>query len=296
MAALNEMQEALQRKGQDSPDEERMFLDGKGSLKIYKVGGAIIGRGTFEPGWRWSQHVKPMVGTDSCQAEHTGLMLAGTLCVRMDDGEEVEYHAGDSFYMRPGHDAWVVGDTRCELLDFSGATHYAEPHAQAQSMASAGNEQTEQAEQAEQNRQTVMQGYEDFSRGDIEALLSRYTDDVEWVGYDSAIIPFAGSYHGKEGVRQFFQSLGGAMQALNFEPGQAICEGDRVAVLGHGMWKLSNGQQVDSDWCHVFELRDGKICRFQDFDDTGQFSEAFGMDAGAMLSRTQQQGQAPLHS
>lgn len=290
MAALNEMQEALQRKSLDMPDEERMFLDGKGSLKIYKVGGATIGRGTFQPGWRWSQHVKPIAGTDSCQAEHTGLVLNGAMCVRMDDGEEVEYHAGDSFYMRPGHDAWVVGNTTCELLDFSGATHYAVPHAHAESMTGAGTQQ------AETNRQTVMQGYEDFSRGDIEALLARYTDDVEWVGYDSANIPFAGSYHGKEGVRQFFQNLGGAMQALHFEPRQMICEGDRVAVLGHGSWKLNNGRQVDSDWCHVFELRDGKVCRFQDFDDTGQFSEAFGMDAGAMMSRGQQPGQAPMHS
>ena len=291
MASANAMSEALQRKTSDMPDEERMFLDGKGSLKIYKVGGATIGHGTFKPGWRWSQHVKPIAGTDSCQAAHTGLMLAGRMVVRMDDGEQVEYHAGDNFYMRPGHDAWVVGDQTCELLDFSGAAQYAVPHAHAAAMAGTGSEH------AEQNKQVVMRGYENFSRGDIEALIASYTDDIEWIGYESPNVPFSGSYHGKDGVRQFFQNLGGSMHALRFEPQQMIAEGDRVAVLGHGTWKIdANGQQVDSDWCHLFELRDGKICRFQDFDDTAQFSQAFGMEAGAMLNRGQEQGRPPLHS
>lgn len=290
MTAVNAMQEALLRKTE--PDEERMFLDGKGSLKIYKLGDAIIGRGTFKPGWRWSQHVKPIAGTDSCQAEHTGLMLTGTMCVRMDDGQELEFHAGDTFHMRPGHDAWIVGDETCELLDFSGATHYAVPHAHMQAMASAGSSQTE-----ERNKQVVMQGYENFSRGDIDGLIASYTDDIEWLGYDSPNVPFAGNYHGIEGVRQFFQNLGGSMQALHFEPRQMIAEGNRVAVLGHGHWKIdSTGREVDSDWCHLFELRDGKVCRFQDFDDSAQFSQAFGMDAAAMMGRGQGEARPPLHS
>jgi ketosteroid isomerase-like protein len=281
------MQEALQRK--DTPDEERMFLDGMGSLKVYKVGSSIVGRGTFKPGWRWSKHVKPIAGTESCQAAHTGIMLAGTLCVRMDDGEEVEYHAGDSFYMAPGHDAWVVGDETCDLLDFSGSANYAVPHSHAQSTATASS--------AENNKRVVMQGYEDFGRGDIDAVIARYTDDIEWVGYESPNIPFAGNFHGKDGVRHFFQSLGSSMQALRFEPRQAIAEGNMVAVLGHGTWKLTaNGQEVDSDWCHLFELRDGKVCRFQDFDDSGQMAQAFGMGTAGMMGMSQDQGRPPLHS
>jgi quercetin dioxygenase-like cupin family protein len=117
----------LERKSLSSPEETRPFKDGKGKLEIVVVGGHTMGRGTFEPGWRWSEHVKPIAGTPSCQAKHTGYVVEGRMAVRMDDGAEVEYGPGDAFYMPPGHDAWIVGDRRCVLIDFTGVGSYAKP-------------------------------------------------------------------------------------------------------------------------------------------------------------------------
>ena len=114
----------LEAKSLESPDETRPFVD-KGAAAIVNVGGVTAGRGVFEPGWRWSEHVKPIAGTDSCQAPHAGYVLSGRMRVRMDDGEEAEVGPGDAFVISPGHDAWTVGDEACVLLDFSGMEHYA---------------------------------------------------------------------------------------------------------------------------------------------------------------------------
>lgn len=116
----------LQRKPHDQPDETRALKDRMGKVDIFSVGDHTIGRCVFEPGWRWSQHVKPLVGTPSCQVPHTGHVVEGRLTVEMDDGDRVEYGPGDAFFMPPGHDAWVVGDKRCVLFDFTGMEHYAQ--------------------------------------------------------------------------------------------------------------------------------------------------------------------------
>ena len=117
----------LERKPFDKPDEMRSFKDGKGKLEVVTVGECTVGRGVFEPGWRWSEHVKPIVGTPSCQAAHTGYVLEGRMLVKMNDGAQLEYGPGDAFYMPSGHDAWVVGDKRCVLIDFTGVAKYAKP-------------------------------------------------------------------------------------------------------------------------------------------------------------------------
>ncbi len=111
-------------KDKDSPDETRPFKDGKGKLDVFILSDATVGRGQYEPGWRWSQHVKPNVGTPSCEATHTGYVLEGRMVVKMDNGSETEYAPGDFFCMPAGHDAWVVGDKRCVLLDFTGVARY----------------------------------------------------------------------------------------------------------------------------------------------------------------------------
>src|SRR5512134_3063605 len=112
---------SLESKSLERPDETRTMQQGKGKVEIVTLGGVTVGRGTFEPGWRWSQHVKPIAGTDSCQATHTGIVLEGWMVVKMTDaGSEVEYGPGDVFYMPPGHDAWVVENHRCVLFDFTG--------------------------------------------------------------------------------------------------------------------------------------------------------------------------------
>jgi quercetin dioxygenase-like cupin family protein len=119
------MSQKLIRKAGASPDETRPFKDGKGKLDVYQLGELSAGRGEFQPGWRWSQHVKPIANTPSCQASHTGYILEGRMMVKMDDGSEVEYGPGDFFFMPPGHDAWIVGDKKCVLLDFTGVAKYA---------------------------------------------------------------------------------------------------------------------------------------------------------------------------
>jgi hypothetical protein len=116
----------IERKSFDSPDETRPF-QGKGKADVVVVGGRTIGRGEFEPGWRWSENVKPIAGTDSCQAPHLGYMVSGRMRVVMDDGTEAEAGPGDVVSIRPGHDAEIVGDETCVFIDFSGFESYAKP-------------------------------------------------------------------------------------------------------------------------------------------------------------------------
>jgi quercetin dioxygenase-like cupin family protein len=108
----------LETKSLDSPDETRPFE--KGRAEIVTLGGMTVGRGVFEPGWRWSEHVKPIAGTDSCEVAHTGYVVSGRLRVVMDDGSEGEVGAGDAYVIPPGHDAWTVGDETLVAVDFSG--------------------------------------------------------------------------------------------------------------------------------------------------------------------------------
>jgi quercetin dioxygenase-like cupin family protein len=116
-----------QVKGFGSPDETRQFADGKGRLELINLDGGAVGRATFEPGWRWSEHVKPIAGTDSCQVAHLSYVVSGRMHVKMDDGSEHEVGPGDVMALSPGHDAWVVGDEPSVQVDFQGAAHYAEP-------------------------------------------------------------------------------------------------------------------------------------------------------------------------
>jgi uncharacterized cupin superfamily protein len=113
----------LEKKSFGSPDEVRPLAD-KGRIEILKVGDGVVGRATFEPGWRWSEHVKPLAGTDSCQAAHLGYVISGRQRVVMADGTELEVGPGDVFAIPPGHDGWVVGDEPCVVLDFAGMADY----------------------------------------------------------------------------------------------------------------------------------------------------------------------------
>jgi quercetin dioxygenase-like cupin family protein len=117
----------MERKSFNAPEETRPFKDNKGKMDVVTVGDHTIGRGVFEPGWRWSEHVKPIAGTPSCQATHAAYVLEGRMAVRMDDGSEIEYGPGDVMYVPAGHDAWIVGDKPCVLVDFTGVPTYAKP-------------------------------------------------------------------------------------------------------------------------------------------------------------------------
>ena len=105
------------------PDEVREFP--KGRLELIKIGGATVGRGTFQPGWRWATSVQPLAKTKSCEAPHFQYHVSGILKVRMDDGTEYECRAGDVSLFPSGHDAWVVGDEPVVVVDFQGMIDYA---------------------------------------------------------------------------------------------------------------------------------------------------------------------------
>ena len=108
----------------DTPDETRVFE--KGKLEIVRIGGMVLGRASYEPGWRWSEHVSPIAGTPLCEVEHVGMVLSGRAMAAMNDGTEVELAAGTLFYVPPiAHDSWVIGDESYIPLHFLGAEQYA---------------------------------------------------------------------------------------------------------------------------------------------------------------------------
>jgi len=115
---------SIEVKSFDSPDETRPF-EGKGKADVVEVGGHNVGRAVFEPGWRWSENVKPIAGTDSCQVSHLGYVVSGRMKVSMDDGTEGELGPGDVVAIPPGHDAEIVGDEECVMLDFGEFGDYA---------------------------------------------------------------------------------------------------------------------------------------------------------------------------
>ena len=114
----------MEVKSFDSPDETRPF-EGNGKADVVMIGGKTVGRGTFEPGWRWSENVKPIAGTDSCQVSHLGYVMSGRMKVMMDDGTEQEVGPGNVVAIPPGHDAEVVGNEACVMLDFGEFGDYA---------------------------------------------------------------------------------------------------------------------------------------------------------------------------
>ena len=108
----------------ESPDEVRVLQ--KGRFELVHLGGMTLGRATYEPGWKWSEHVGPSVGASRCHVEHVGLELSGTATAAFDDGTVVQLRAGELFYIPAiPHDSWVVGDQPYVSLHFLGAAHYA---------------------------------------------------------------------------------------------------------------------------------------------------------------------------
>ena len=108
----------------DHPDEVRVFE--KGKFELVKVGDMTIGRATYDPGWKWSEHVGKTAGATSCSVEHVGMVISGCATAAMNDGRIIEMKAGDLFYIAPGHDSWVVGDEPYVSLHFLGAEQYAQ--------------------------------------------------------------------------------------------------------------------------------------------------------------------------
>jgi quercetin dioxygenase-like cupin family protein len=107
----------------ENPDEVRVFE--KGRFEIVRVGGMTIGRASYEPGWKWSEHVAPLAGTAFCEVEHVGLVVSGRAMAAFADGSKLEMRPGDLFYIPPtAHDSWVIGDEPYVSLHFLGADYY----------------------------------------------------------------------------------------------------------------------------------------------------------------------------
>jgi quercetin dioxygenase-like cupin family protein len=107
----------------ENPDETRRFE--KGIFEIIRIGGMTIGRASYEPGWRWSEHVAPVAGAPLCDVEHVGMVISGRAMAAMNDGTQYELTPGSLFYIPPvPHDSWVIGDEPYVSLHFLGADHY----------------------------------------------------------------------------------------------------------------------------------------------------------------------------
>lgn len=115
----------LMKKNLATPDEVREFP--RGRIELAHLGDTTIARITLRPGWRWSQDIKSLAGTETCLVGHIQYVLSGRLTVRMDDGMQMDLEPGDAAVIPPGHDAWVAGDEPCVLVDFGGMKNYTEP-------------------------------------------------------------------------------------------------------------------------------------------------------------------------
>lgn len=132
------------------------------------------------------------------------------------------------------------------------------------------------------NLRIVKEGYGDFSRGDIQTLLGKFADDIEWVIPGSKNNPLAGTYKGHSRVSEFFKRLSDLTEISKFEPTDFFAQGDKVVVLGRESgWVKSTGRTVQYEWAMAFTLRNGKVVRFREYADTSNIEAAFSGAQGA---------------
>jgi ketosteroid isomerase-like protein len=183
---------------------EKRAFKAHGHAIVGSAGAASFMKGTFEPGWRWSDDVKPIAGTATCQTRHLGYVISGRMHITCDDGTEIEIAAGDAFDLPPGHDAFVVGDEPCVMIDIAPeATAYAKG-------------QTKPTPAVEDRYLSlVRRGYHAFNTGDIDTLTTLFSHDViQHVPGESAL---AGDYKGIDSVLTYYGRLaemtGGSFRA-----------------------------------------------------------------------------------
>jgi len=129
------------------------------------------------------------------------------------------------------------------------------------------------------NKKLVMDLYQLYLKGDIRSLVDCCKDDAEWIERDSDAIPFAGAYRGKAQIADFFTKLADSAEAVRFTPREFIAEGDKVVVIGEATWTAKpTGRTFDNPWVHVLIVRDGKIARFEAYNDTAAGERAFRPD------------------
>jgi len=144
----------------------------------------------------------------------------------------------------------------------------------------------------QENKQLAINGYQMFLKGDIQGVLDMCADDVEWTSADLPSVPFAGVFHGKNGVMDFFQKLGAEVEFLDYQPQSFIADEDKVAVSGASTIRVrSTGVTYDDIWVHIFTMKNGKTVRFEQFHNTAAAVAAFM----PMTASPAAQPQAPVH-
>ncbi|HET7356473.1 MAG TPA: nuclear transport factor 2 family protein [Nocardioidaceae bacterium] len=209
----------------DNDGEGRPFA-AHGHALLTNAGAVSALRGTYEPGWRWSEDIKPIAGTDSCRVHHQGVVLSGAMTIRLDGGAQRELVAGDVFDIPPGHDAWVDGDVPCVLLDFSPqGTRYAV------------GRPTSIEEPDDTAMKLVRKGYQAFNDQDIETLRSLFAADV--TQHVPGHGPLAGTYKGVDNVLGYYGKLG--------EMTDGTFRADLVDVHGDGHGHVVAVHQLSSE-------------------------------------------------
>lgn len=215
-----------------APDETREFPNGR--AEIVKIAGGEVGRLVFEPGWRWSNDVKPIAGTDSCLAPHFQYHVAGHLAIRMDDGSELVAGPGDVTSLPSGHDAWVVGEDPVMTVDWFAAGNYAT---------------------GEPSRPTPLQVVNEFGAAwaahDLDATLALVTDDCLFDATGPA--PDGIRHVGRDAIRAAWQAIFDDTSAV-FEAEETFAAGDRVVQRWRYNWDGGHIRGID-----VFAVRDDKV-------------------------------------
>jgi ketosteroid isomerase-like protein len=219
-------------------DGETRAFAAHGHAVVGSAGGLTLMRGVFEPGWRWSSDIAPIAGTDSCQTRHLGYVISGRMQVRMDDGDEMTIQAGDLFDLPSGHDAWVLGDDPCVMVDYSAdATRYARGRA------------ADAAAPDDQYMALVRRGYVAFNSGDFDTLRSILAHDV--VQHVPGTSQVAGAYKGIDAVLAYYGKLaevtGGQFRA------------DLIDVFGDGQGHVTALHQVTATRDGVTRVSRGTI-------------------------------------
>ena len=205
----------LERDGETRP------FAAHGRAVLGSAGGLTLLKGVFEPGWRWSNDVAPIAGTESCQTHHLGYVISGRMQTRMDDGTERTIEAGDLFDLPAGHDAWVLGDEPCEMVDYSpDATRYARRGAT--------------AAPDDKYMALVRRGYAAFNSGDSDTLREIMSHDV--VHHVPGNSQIAGAYKGIDAVLGYYSKL------AELTDGQV--RADLIDVFGDGQGHVTALHQL----------------------------------------------------
>jgi ketosteroid isomerase-like protein len=222
----------LERDGETRP------FAAHGHAVIGSAGGLSLMRGVFEPGWRWSTDIAPIAGTTSCQTRHLGYVVSGRMQVRMDDGTEMTVDAGDMFDLPAGHDAWVLGDEPCIMIDYSPeATRYARGRA------------ADAAAPDDQYMTLVRRGYAAFNSGDLETLRSILSHDV--AQHVPGTSQLAGAYKGIDAVLGYYGKL------AELTDGQF--QADLIDVFGDGQGHVTALHQTTATRNGVTRVSRGAI-------------------------------------